>query len=480
MAEGDHHHTQGSGEATMTQAPEPIYVDLNPDAGPAEIPSLCMNCHEQGTTRLMLTKIPFFKEVIVMAFDCPHCGYRNQEVQSGGVVAEKGMKITYKITEVEDMDLQVVKSDSATVSIPELQFEIPPNTQKGVITNVEGLIEKAASDLEGLQPLRRAQDENIAAQIDEFISKIRALKDVKEPFTLIIDDPAGNSYLENPMAPKDHPRRKVVEYNRNVDQLQQLGLITDDDAARMREEQEAEFDRGDVGRIGRDEVMTFHQPCTSCGKDTDVRMKLVDIPYFKEVVLFAQNCDHCGYKSNEVKAGGGIEPKGRKITLKITNEDDLARDILKGPDASVEIPEIGMYAGPGTLGGKFTTIEGLLDDFKENLGKANPFGFGDSAAQDQKETKTKFDKLFSDLEKIKEGNTPFTLILDDMAGNSHVQNLYAPDPDPEMTIEEYERSPEQNIELGVADMKTENYEDYKSGVNALKEDDEEEQVDVKG
>lgn len=37
----------------------------------------------QGTTRLLLTRIPHFKEVILMAFECPHCGNRNNEIQSG-------------------------------------------------------------------------------------------------------------------------------------------------------------------------------------------------------------------------------------------------------------------------------------------------------------------------------------------------------------------------------------------------------------
>lgn len=39
-----------------------------------------------------------------------------------------------------------------------------------------------------------------------------------------------------------------------------------------------------------------------------------------------------------------------------------------------------------------------------------------------------------------------------------LQNVYAPDPDPEMTIEQYERTYEQNEDLGLNDMKTENYE----------------------
>ena len=46
-------------------------------------------------------------------------------------------------------------------------------------------------------------------------------------------------------------------------------------------------------------------------------------------------------------------------------------------------------------------------------------------------------------------------ILDDPAGNSYLQNVYAPDPDPEITVEEYERSYDQNEVLGLNDMNTE-------------------------
>lgn len=34
-------------------------------------------------------------------------------------------------------------------------------------------------------------------------------------------------------------------------------------------------------------------------------------------------------KSNEVKTGGAVPSKGRTITLKVEDEEDLARDILK-------------------------------------------------------------------------------------------------------------------------------------------------------
>lgn len=46
----------------------------------------------------------------------------------------------------------------------------------------------------------------------------------------------------------------------------------------------------------------------------------------------------------------------------------------------------------------------------------------------------------------------FTVILDDPLANSYIQNPYAPDEDPKMTIELYERSFLQNEELGLNDI----------------------------
>lgn len=41
------------------------------------------------------------------------------------------------------------------------------------------------------------------------------------------------------------------------------------------------------------------------------------------------NCDRCGYRDNEVKSGSAISDRGKKITLKIEDREDLSRDILK-------------------------------------------------------------------------------------------------------------------------------------------------------
>jgi ZPR1 zinc-finger domain len=38
----------------------------------------------KGRTRMLLTSIPYFKEVIIMSFRCEHCGASNNEIQSAG------------------------------------------------------------------------------------------------------------------------------------------------------------------------------------------------------------------------------------------------------------------------------------------------------------------------------------------------------------------------------------------------------------
>jgi zinc finger protein len=35
---------------------------------------------------MLLTVIPYFKEVIVMSFKCEHCGNSNTEIQSAGEI----------------------------------------------------------------------------------------------------------------------------------------------------------------------------------------------------------------------------------------------------------------------------------------------------------------------------------------------------------------------------------------------------------
>jgi len=68
-------------------------------------------------------------------------------VQFGGKLADFGVRFTLKVLNSKDMNRSVVKSEYATIRIPELELEIPPETQKGSINTVEGFIAKTVEGL---------------------------------------------------------------------------------------------------------------------------------------------------------------------------------------------------------------------------------------------------------------------------------------------------------------------------------------------
>lgn len=120
-----------------------------------------------------------------MSFTCNDCGYQNNEIQSGSVIPERGIKITLAVKEKKDLNRQLVKSDHTSIQIPELNFEIPSKSQKGEVTTVEGIIDRVVTGLEQDQSARREQHPEVAEQIDTFIKSLENLKDLENPFTLV-------------------------------------------------------------------------------------------------------------------------------------------------------------------------------------------------------------------------------------------------------------------------------------------------------
>lgn len=438
--------------ATEAPSSASVFREISADdeeQQPAEIESLCMNCYQNGMTRLLFTKVPFFKEIIVSSFTCDSCGWSNTEIQSAGRIQDQGVRYSLSIKNKRDVNREVVKTDYATTCIPEIDFEIPACTQKGALSTVEGILDRTIVGLQQEQPLRRAENAQVAEKIDQFITKLQSLKDGETPFTFIIDDPSGNSFIENPCAPQKDEALTVTLYRRSAEQDSLLGIESLEDQKNPEEKPDL-----------RDEVLQFQTNCPECNAPAATNMKLVQIPHFKEVIIMATNCDACGHRTNEVKSGGAIEPLGTKITLHITDPSDITRDVLKSETCGISIPELEFELGMGALGGKFTTLEGLLKDIRELVVDKNPFTLGDSSTSDRKEKLQEFGKK---IDQILEGQMDAHFILDDPAGNSYLQNVYAPEEDPEMQVEKYERSFEQKEDLGLNDMKTEGYEEETLG-----------------
>ncbi|KAK8519449.1 hypothetical protein V6N13_133372 [Hibiscus sabdariffa] len=467
---------------------EAISADDDNAAPLYEVESLCMRCSQNGTTRFLLTSIPHFRKVLLSAFECPHCGERNNEVQFAGEIQPKGCHYHLEVQSGDPkmFSRQVVKSESATIKIPELDFEIPPEAQRGSLSTVEGILVRAIDGLQALQEERKKADPQTAEAIDQFLLKLKACATGESAFTFILDDPTGNSFIENPFAPSPDPSLNIKFYDRTPEQQASLGYLVE---SSQLNEHAAEASLGETnngsdqirrqphGSVGAaagqkaiaqsnsaefaealfrysapEEVMTFPSTCGVCAARCETRMFVTRIPYFQEVIVMASTCDACGYRNSELKPGGPIPEKGKRITLCVKNINDLSRDVIKSDTASVKVPELELELASGTLGGIVTTVEGLITKISESLERVHGFTFGDSLDESKK---NKWLDFKASLNKILSMSEPWTLILDDALANSFI----APATDDikddhQLIFEDYERSWEQNEELGLNDIDT--------------------------
>ncbi|KAK7419171.1 nucleolar zinc-finger protein [Neonectria punicea] len=450
---------QTIGDKVKDLAPAVDDTENNDDDDRAveEIESLCMNCGENGMTRLLLTSIPYFREIVIMSFSCEHCHLQNNEIQAAGTVQPKGTHYELRLTNLADFSRQVIKSDTATVKFIELDLEIPAG--RGQLTNVEGLLSTVMEDLELGQEARKVQAPEVFPKIAEIIAKGRAmLAGDSFPFRFYVDDPAGNSFIAPDL--KDGVGKwEKHEFPRTREQNEALGLSDSDPSAGTNLPNPGLTEDGD---IIPNEVYGFPATCPGCMHPCTTNMKMVDIPHFKQVVLMSTVCDDCGYRSNDVKTGGEIPEKGEKIILNVKDSADLGRDILKSETCGLECPELQLQVNPGTLGGRFTTVEGLLTQVRNDLhGQIfDADGSGQGGDSLPSKDKSQWEEFFDGLDAAIAGHKEFTIILVDPFASSFVQPLVDPPaPDPSIKREYYTRTEEEEEELGLKDMRLEGYEE---------------------
>ena len=125
--------------------------------------------------------------------------------------------------------MQIVKSDTATARVPELDFEIPPLTQRGSITTLEGLLGDAADNLRALQEQRHKADPDTAKAIDAFLDNLQQCCAGQQAFTFVLDDPAGNSFIESPDGnARADTALQICHYERTREQATAVGLSVPD------------------------------------------------------------------------------------------------------------------------------------------------------------------------------------------------------------------------------------------------------------
>jgi zinc finger protein len=417
----------------------------------------------QGVTRISFIHIPFFKEVLLESFSCDHCGFKNTSVKSAGEIQEKGSKYTFRIESENDFQRQIVRAESAVFRIEDIDLEAP--TGPGQLTNLESMLSKILVDLESDQPQRKKENPALHEALDQIIQKlIKMLNCCAFPITVSLDDPSGNSFIEP--SPEDKDSKYIrTDFLRTHEQNIALGLAVDeeeDDKDNSQAKEDA--DAMDGVDIMDGQIYEIPAECPGCAKACTVNMQRVQIPHFKEVIIIATVCENCGYRTNDVKTGGAIPEKGQRITLRVETVEDLSRDILKSETCALKSAELNLEVQPGTLGGRFTTVEGLLTQVRDQL-RGQIFDVGDEGEglvggdSMATTTKEKWDNFFAKLNRAIKGDIKFSITLDDPLASSYVGPCWKDiEEDHQIVKEDYERTAEEMEDLGLNDMKTEGYE----------------------
>ena len=152
----------------------------------------CSNCDSEGlVTKDTEYTVDNFGAVLLNVTSCPHCGYKHTDVLP--LTKREPVSLRARISSVEDLDIKVIKSGTATIAIPEFKATITPGPySEGYITNVEGVLEKVEDALTFM--LSSADGERLKRG-ERMLKEIRKARETKPRFTLTINDPLGNSAL---------------------------------------------------------------------------------------------------------------------------------------------------------------------------------------------------------------------------------------------------------------------------------------------
>jgi len=105
------------------------------------------------------------------------------------------------------LKVRVVKSSKAILKIPEFRFEsIPGSDAQGYIGSIESLLEEVARTIHTLKKWVK-NDQKKNRQLSELDTKLEKARKGMLVFTIILEDPSGNSAIlpEPPLKVKIHP-----------------------------------------------------------------------------------------------------------------------------------------------------------------------------------------------------------------------------------------------------------------------------------
>lgn len=134
----------------------------------------------------MLTRIPYYKELVISSFDCPHCNYKNNQLDPAIEIKPQGVRMSLNIENKEDLDRYVITTDYTSIQVLDLDFEIPPMSQRSQVTTVEGIITKTITNLSEQKKVIDLTHPEIASKMEVVINGLIGIKNLTKPIPMMV------------------------------------------------------------------------------------------------------------------------------------------------------------------------------------------------------------------------------------------------------------------------------------------------------
>lgn len=151
----------------------------------------CPACAVEGVAKSIMKEIeiPHFGKVMETTIQCPSCGFKHSDI----IALEQNDPAKY-VLEINknNLSVRVVRSQSATVIIPEIGVKVEPGPKsEGYVTNVEGVLTRFESAVK--KALMLFEDDESQKNGKKALNQIQELKKGNDTATLIMLDPFGQS-----------------------------------------------------------------------------------------------------------------------------------------------------------------------------------------------------------------------------------------------------------------------------------------------
>lgn len=101
-------------------------------------------------------------------------------------IKSQGVRMSLDVQNKEDLDRYVITTDYTSVQVLELDFEIPPMSQRSQVTTVEGIITKTISNLSEQKKVLDQTHPELAVKMEVVINGLIGIRNLSKPVPMVM------------------------------------------------------------------------------------------------------------------------------------------------------------------------------------------------------------------------------------------------------------------------------------------------------